>query len=95
MEDSDQRTRLVTRLLSGTESCKIEHSTQLNIRTPEQMRLKENEPSWRKNRGVEQRNLAIDWLRDQRAGGGLDKRGVVYFGDDDNTYDPALFEEVR
>ncbi len=95
VEDSHQQTRLVTRLLSGIESCKIETSTQLNVRTPQQMRLSENEPNWKKNRGVEQRNLAIDWLRERRAGGGLDERGVVYFGDDDNTYDPVLFEEVK
>ena len=69
-------------------------STQLNIRTPEEMRLSENEPTWRKNRGVEQRNLAIDWLRERRAEGAIDEGGVVYFGDDDNTYDIALFEEV-
>ena len=95
VEDSDQQTRLVTRLLSGIESCKIDKSTQLNVRTPEQMRLSENEPKWKKNRGVEQRNLAIDWLRERQAGDGLNEKGVVYFGDDDNTYDPVLFEEVN
>ncbi len=94
VEDSDHQTRLVNRLLSGLESCKIGKSTQLNVRTPEQLRLSENEPSWRKNRGVDQRNLAIDWLRQRRADGDLNGRGVVYFGDDDNTYDPVLFEEV-
>ncbi len=94
VEDSDQQTRLVAKLLSGLESCKIGKTTQLNVRTPEQMRLSENEPTWRKNRGVEQRNLAIDWLRQQRADGRLRGRGVVYFADDDNTYDPVLFKEV-
>ena len=94
VEDSEQKTRLVSQLLSGENSCKVHNSTQLNIRTPEQMRLKENEPTWRKNRGVEQRNLAIDWLREKRAEGAIDEKGVVYFGDDDNTYDIALFEEV-
>lgn len=43
--------------------------------------------------GVEQRNTALDWLR-----GHLqtieDKRGVVYFMDDDNTYSLKVFEEV-
>lgn len=58
------------------------------------MRLKKNEPVWKKNRGVEQRNLAIDWLRERTTAGTLPRRGVVYFGDDDNTYDTALFEEV-
>lgn len=51
---------------------------------------------WRKNRGVEQRNKALDWLRERAADGALvgGARGVVYFGDDDNTYDIAIFEEV-
>ena len=43
-------------------------------------------------RGIEQRNAAIEWLRNNR----LDSvDGVVYFGDDDNTYDVELFDEVR
>jgi len=62
------------------------------------LRLKENEPVWRKNRGVEQRNLALDWLRNAAAAGTLPQQktggGVVYFGDDDNTYDLEIFEEV-
>ena len=59
-------------------------------------RLKAGEPVWRKNRGVEQRNKALDWLRERAADGALvgGARGVVYFGDDDNTYDIAIFEEV-
>ena len=59
-------------------------------------RLKAGEPVWRKNRGVEQRNEALLWLReaaeDHLLEGGA--RGVVYFGDDDNTYDISIFEEV-
>lgn len=94
VEDTDQKTRLVARLLSGENTCKVSNSTQLNIRTPEPMRLANNEPVWRKNRGVEQRNMAIDWLREQAAGGAIEEGGVVYFGDDDNTYDTAVFEEV-
>ena len=52
---------------------------------------------WRKNRGVEQRNLALQWLRKAVTDGVLEggERGVVYFGDDDNTYDVQLFEEVK
>jgi len=43
-------------------------------------------------RGVEQRNAGIEWLRNNR----LDSvDGVVYFGDDDNTYDLELFDEVN
>ncbi len=50
------------------------------------------EKRWSKPRGVVQRNKGLDWLRqhpDQ-----LHHAGVVYFADDDNTYDIRLFEEV-
>ncbi|XP_063062427.1 galactosylgalactosylxylosylprotein 3-beta-glucuronosyltransferase 2-like [Engraulis encrasicolus] len=43
-------------------------------------------------RGTEQRNLGLDWLRGNR--GPVDS-GVVYFGDDDNTYDLELFTQIR
>ena len=55
------------------------------------MQLKSNEPNWLRNRGVEQRNEAIDWLRQHH---NSETSGVVYFGDDNNTYDLQLFEEV-
>lgn len=41
-----------------------------------------------KPRGVANRNAALDWVRSNC------KSGVVYFADDDNTYDIRLFEEV-
>ena len=52
---------------------------------------------WHKSRGVEQRNMALRWLRDSAADGLLvgGEKGVVYFGDDDNTYDIEIFEEVH
>lgn len=57
------------------------------------MRPLKNKPRWTKARGVEQRNIAIKWLRDNI---NINKtNGVVYFADDDNTYDIRLFEEVR
>ena len=92
VEDSNEKTRLVTRFLA---KCKVQ-STHLNTRTAEERRLDDGEPRWRKNRGVEQRNLALDWLRSEAAAGSLPgaEQSVVYFGDDDNTYDIELFEEV-
>ena len=78
VEDSEQKTRLVTRFLSR---CRVEN-THLNTRTAQHLRLKENEPVWRKNRGVEQRNLALDWLRNAAAAGTLpqqDWRGCGLF----------------
>ena len=47
---------------------------------------------YRKPRGVSGRNAAVKWILDQE-----DNLlpGVLYFGDDDNTYDLRLFEEIR
>ena len=42
-----------------------------------------------KPRGVANRNAALGWLRNNA------KSGVLYFADDDNTYDIRLFEEVQ
>lgn len=65
----------------------------LNEKTPDDLLVDIGKPKWSKPRGVNQRNKGIDWLR-----GNPDKlhhEGVVYFADDDNTYDIKLFEEVR
>ena len=40
-------------------------------------------------RGVSNRMAALDWIRRN----GI-KSGVLYFADDDNTYDIRIFEEV-
>jgi beta-1,3-glucuronyltransferase len=40
-------------------------------------------------RGVANRRAAINWIRKNA------QKGVVYFGDDDNTFDLKLFEEIR
>jgi len=44
-----------------------------------------------KPRGVGGRTAAIQWLRKHAA----DKEGVVYFADDDNTYDSDIFRQVK
>ncbi len=41
-------------------------------------------------RGVANRNAALDWIAKNAS-----IEGVVYFGDDDNTYDLRLFDEIR
>ena len=89
VEDSESETRLVKEFL--------QHSglkyTLLNVATPKDYKLKQNDPNWLKPRGVLQRNLGIKWIRDN-----VDSRtnpGVVYFLDDDNTYDLKVFEEVN
>lgn len=47
---------------------------------------------WNKHRGVEQRNLGLQWLRKYK---GHEETGAVYFMDDDNTYNIKIFTEVR
>ena len=41
-------------------------------------------------RGVQQRNAGLKWIREN-----VEADGVIYFADDDNTYDVRIFEEVR
>lgn len=41
-------------------------------------------------RGVANRRAAISWIRNNNK-----KTGVLYFGDDDNTFDLKLFSEIR
>lgn len=41
-------------------------------------------------RGVANRRAAIHWIRQNGR-----KPGVLYFGDDDNTFDLKLFTEIR
>lgn len=52
---------------------------------PEEFKKKKKGP---KPRGVSNRNKGLEWIR-QNA-----KDGVLYFADDDNTYDLDIFEEV-
>ncbi|XP_046451160.1 galactosylgalactosylxylosylprotein 3-beta-glucuronosyltransferase S-like [Daphnia pulex] len=40
-------------------------------------------------RGVSNRRAALQWIRSNV------KQGVLYFGDDDNSYDLRLFDEIR
>lgn len=87
VEDSVQKTDLVTRFL---ENCGLSY-THLAVRTPKEFITKEGDPRWLKARGVEHRNLGLKWIRDNFKSG---SRGVVYFGDDDNTYDLRIFEQV-
>ena len=88
VEDAESQTLLVKNFLAD---CGMRY-TQLNIKTTDEYKLKENEPSWRKPRGVEQRNIAIDWILQNVP---KDEEGVLYFADDDNTYSLKLFEEVQ
>ncbi|XP_004682774.1 PREDICTED: galactosylgalactosylxylosylprotein 3-beta-glucuronosyltransferase 3 [Condylura cristata] len=98
VEDAEGPTPLISRLLAAS-GLLFTHLTAL---TPKAQRLREGEPVWVHPRGVEQRNRALDWLRNGGGAVGGEKdppppgtRGVVYFADDDNTYSRKLFEEMR
>lgn len=87
VEDAIDRTQIVKRFLKD---CVIPH-THLNVRTRNELIRGQGEPRWLKNRGVEQRNVALEWLRKNVPS---DQTAVVYFADDDNTYDLKIFEMV-
>ncbi|CAI5798185.1 galactosylgalactosylxylosylprotein 3-beta-glucuronosyltransferase 3 [Podarcis lilfordi] len=87
VEDAPAKTQLVSELLAQSHL----HFTHLHTETPKEHKRKESDPNWLKPRGVEQRNLALQWLRENHE---LGKKAVVYFADDDNTYSLRLFDEV-
>lgn len=88
IEDHTYRTDLVSRLLHETGLS----FTHLNYRTPADMQRKKGEPRRKHHRGVAQRNLGLQWLRENID---PDKTpGTVYFMDDDNTYHTRIFDEV-
>ena len=87
VEDSENKTALVTNFLAKSRIS----FTHLNVPTPLPVKMNKDDPSWLKPKGVLQRNFALSWIRNH-----VDSKskGVVYFADDDNTYDLELFEEV-
>lgn len=87
VEDSEKKTELLFHFL---ENCGVSY-THLAVKTSKQLLTKEGDPRWLKARGVEQRNLGLKWIRQNLKS---DMKGVVYFGDDDNTYDLRIFEQV-
>ena len=89
IEDSSRKTYKIKRFLADSQ---IEH-VHLNEETTSELLIKSGEKEWSKPRGVLQRNKALQWLRDNTDS--IDHNGVVYFADDDNTYDLRLFEEIR
>ena len=88
IEDGIDKSNLVTSFLhkSGL------NYTHLNVATPENYKMDSEDPNWLKPRGVLQRNLGLEWIRSHVDP--VQSKGVLYFADDDNTYDVSIFEEV-
>lgn len=82
IEDAFEKSPLVAKLLEKT-GLRYEH---LIAPMPEEYKNKKSGP---KPRGVSNRNKGIQWVRANAVD------GVLYFADDDNTYDLELFHEIR
>ncbi|XP_011499151.1 PREDICTED: galactosylgalactosylxylosylprotein 3-beta-glucuronosyltransferase I [Ceratosolen solmsi marchali] len=87
VEDSPKKTPLVVNLLASSGLT----YTHINAPTPPHYKLGKNDPNWKKPRGVEQRNAALRWIRNNL---NESHNGVIYFADDDNTYSRQLFQEI-
>lgn len=88
VEDAEIKRNQVQRFLAR---CGVEY-THLCVRTKRDLQRGVDDPRWKKARGVEQRNAGLAWLRENINRN--DANGVVYFSDDDNTYDLEIFEQV-
>lgn len=87
VEDATENSKLVTKLLQDSN---LLHYTHLSVKTPWDQQPHRSE-RWNKHRGVEQRNLGLQWLRKNKA---HEDTGAVYFMDDDNTYNIKIFTEM-
>lgn len=92
IEDADHNSELVSNLLIKTGLSK--RSTLLAAATPPDFKLKKKDPTWMKARGVNQRNTGLTWIK-SNVQYTATSRSVIYFMDDDNTYDTNLFEEMK
>ncbi|CAK9802000.1 Galactosylgalactosylxylosylprotein 3-beta-glucuronosyltransferase I [Anthophora quadrimaculata] len=88
VEDAAIKTKLVTHFLENSGLI----YTHLATATPPNYKLGRNDPNWKKPRGVEQRNAALRWLRENLK---PTDKGIVFFADDDNTYSIKLFHEME
>ncbi|CAF0844852.1 unnamed protein product [Didymodactylos carnosus] len=64
----------------------------LNYPTPSYLKITANQSYWRKPRGMLQKNIGLDWLRNNTQ---PTEDALVYFADDDNTYHWRIFREIR
>ena len=95
VEDSVQKSKLVSDFLAHcpVSSMHLTEKTSENF-TNVPIKTEDGKVFYgvKKPRGIEQRNKALEWIRltyEHRK-----VEGVVYFADDDNTYDLRVFKEV-
>ncbi|CAL8101970.1 unnamed protein product [Calicophoron daubneyi] len=88
-EDSQIKSNLTGTLLA---KCGVPY-THLNVETPPHERPQPNEPYWFRPKGIAQRNMGLQWLRQNLVLG--KHRGVLYIADDDNTYSLEVFNQMR
>ena len=88
VEDSPNKTELVTSFLQMSGM----NYTHLSISSKSIKNMPGMKPAWLSHKGVLQRNIALEWIR--RHSNGTKDDAVIYFADDDNTYDLKIFEEV-
>ncbi|CAH8462469.1 unnamed protein product [Schistosoma bovis] len=89
VEDSTEPSWVVSNIL---DDCGVPF-VHLNIPTPQSEKPKVNEPFWFRPKGILQRNLGLQWLRQNLILGR--NKGVLYIADDDNSYNLRIFEEMR
>eukprot|EP00039_Didymoeca_costata_P005649 m.83338 g.83338 ORF g.83338 m.83338 type:complete len:314 (-) comp12917_c0_seq1:48-989(-) len=104
IEDAQERTELVSKFMKR---CGVKNFTHIHQKTPKYLqraickvvnprigcpswKLGKEAELWTRPRGVEQRNAGLQVVRDLRP-----QNGVVYFADDDNSYDLELFDMIR
>ncbi|KAF2903505.1 hypothetical protein ILUMI_02695 [Ignelater luminosus] len=80
IEDASKRTPFVTQLLEDA-GIRYEH---LLAPMPDEYKNKKSMP-----KGVSNRNKGLSWIRSHAT------EGVLYFADDDNTYDLDIFCQMR
>lgn len=88
IEDAAKKSDIVRNVISESKLI----ATHLVAQTASFEKFKDKNPKAKRHRGVEQRNAALNWLRDNLVLG--KDKGVVYFMDDDNTYNIKLFDEM-
>ena len=85
VEESEDCSSIVSLVLFGVRD-KIPY-VHLTSPMPEMYKAESFTP-----RGISSRNAGLKWIIDHDM---MLPPGIVYFGDDDNTYDLSLFEEIR